>query len=76
MRNERGSSAALRIGFIGAGRVAQTLAPAFDRAGLKVAAFQQPRPRCGDELAGDPGVPSARPMAQAQEVVDSCDWFS
>jgi 3-hydroxyisobutyrate dehydrogenase-like beta-hydroxyacid dehydrogenase len=31
--------AALRIGFIGAGRVAQTLAPAFDRAGLNVAAF-------------------------------------
>ncbi|WLB06996.1 NAD(P)-binding domain-containing protein [Bradyrhizobium elkanii] len=31
--------AALRIGFIGAGRVAQTLAPAFARAGLNVAAF-------------------------------------
>lgn len=27
--------AASRIGFIGAGRVAQTLAPAFDRANLK-----------------------------------------
>ncbi len=33
------SLAALRIGFIGAGRVAQTLAPAFARAGLNVAAF-------------------------------------
>ena len=31
--------AAIKIGFIGAGRVAQTLAPAFDRAGLNVAAF-------------------------------------
>jgi len=28
--------AALKIGFVGAGRVAQTLAPAFDRANLNV----------------------------------------
>src|SRR6476646_5922837 len=63
--------AALKIGFIGAGRVAQTLAPAFDRAGLNVAAFYN-RGSYAARLLGS-RVPSARPMKQAQEVVDICD---
>ena len=52
--------AALKIGFIGAGRVAQTLAPAFDRAGLNVAAFYN-RGSDAARLLGS-RVPSARPM--------------
>ena len=63
--------AALRIGFIGAGRVAQTLAPAFDRANLNVAAFYNRGPDAARQLGSR--VPSARPMPQAQQVVDSCD---
>ena len=65
------SPSALRIGFIGAGRVAQTLAPAFARADLNVAAFYNrgldPAQRLGSR------VPSARPMTDAQQVVDSRD---
>jgi len=61
----------LKIGFIGAGRVAQTLAPAFERAGLNVAAFHNRGPDAARQLAAR--VPSARPMAQAQEVADICD---
>ncbi|MGN8546524.1 hypothetical protein ACQPTN_17400 [Bradyrhizobium sp. 13971] len=52
--------AALRIGFIGAGRVAQTLAPAFARVGLNVAAFHNRRCRC--RAAARIRIPSARPM--------------
>jgi len=63
--------AALKIGFVGAGRVAQTLAPAFDRAGLNVAAFYNRGPDASRLLGSR--VPSARPMAHAQEVVDICD---
>jgi len=63
--------AALKIGFIGAGRVAQTLAPAFDRAGLNVAAFYNRGPDASRLLGSR--VPSARLMPHAQEVVDICD---
>ena len=63
--------AALKIGFIGTGRVAQTLAPAFDSTGLNVAAFYN-RGSDAARLLGS-RVPSARPMKQAQEVVDICD---
>ena len=63
--------AALRIGFIGAGRVAQTLAPAFDRANLNVAAFCNRGPDAARLLRSR--VPSARPMPHAQELVDICD---
>jgi len=63
--------AASRIGFIGAGRVAQTLAPAFDRAGLTVAAFYNRGPDAARLLGSR--VPSARPLTEAQQVVDLCD---
>ena len=63
--------AALRIGFIGAGRVAQTLAPAFDRANLNVAAFYNRGPDAARRLGSR--VPSARPMPHAQQLVDICD---
>jgi predicted short-subunit dehydrogenase-like oxidoreductase (DUF2520 family) len=61
----------LEIGFIGAGRVAQTLAPAFARAGLSVAAFYNRGPDAARQLGSR--VPSARPMAHAQDVADICD---
>ena len=63
--------AALKIGFVGAGRVAQTLAPAFDRAGLNVVAFFSRGPDAARLLGSR--VPSARPMTHAQDVVDICD---
>jgi predicted short-subunit dehydrogenase-like oxidoreductase (DUF2520 family) len=63
--------AALRIGFIGAGRVAQTLAPAFDRANLNVAAFYNRSSDAAQRLGSR--VLSARPMTHAQQVVDICD---
>src|SRR2546423_13924423 len=63
--------AALRIGFIGAGRVAQTLAPAFDRANLNVAAFYNRGSDAARRLGSR--VPSARPMPHAQHVVDDCE---
>ena len=66
-----GGLAASRIGFIGAGRVAQTLAPAFDRAGLNVAAFYN-RGSDAARLLGS-RVPSAQPLTAAQQVVDVCD---
>jgi predicted short-subunit dehydrogenase-like oxidoreductase (DUF2520 family) len=62
---------ALRIGFIGAGRVAQTLAPAFDRADLNVVACYNRSPDAAQRLRSR--VPSARLMTLAQEVVDDCD---
>ncbi|WP_244064547.1 Rossmann-like and DUF2520 domain-containing protein [Bradyrhizobium sp. Ce-3] len=61
----------MRIGFIGAGRVAQTLAPAFARADLDVAAFYNRGPDAAQRLGSR--VPSARPMSDAQQVVDDCD---
>lgn len=61
----------LTIGFIGAGRVAQTLAPAFDRAKLNVAAFYNRGADAARHLGAR--VASARPMADAQDVVDACD---
>ncbi|MGY2844761.1 putative short-subunit dehydrogenase-like oxidoreductase (DUF2520 family) [Bradyrhizobium sp. USDA 4501] len=63
--------AALRIGFIGAGRVAQTLAPAFACAGLNVAAFYNRGADAAQRLGSR--IPSARPMTDAQQVVDRCD---
>lgn len=63
--------APLKIGFIGAGRVAQTLAPAFDRAKLNVAAFCNRGADAAQRLGSR--VPSAQPMTDAQEVVDACD---
>ena len=53
--------AALRIGFIGAGRVAQTLAPAFDRANLNVAAFYNR----GPDAARSTGIPGTVGPADA-----------
>jgi predicted short-subunit dehydrogenase-like oxidoreductase (DUF2520 family) len=67
----RAHLAALKIGFIGAGRVAQTLAPAFDRAKLNVAAFYNRGPDAARLLGSR--VPSARRMTHARQVVDSCD---
>jgi len=61
----------MKIGFIGAGRVAQTLAPAFDRAGLHVEAFYNRSPDAARLLGSR--LPSARPTREAQEVVDICD---
>ena len=63
--------AALKIGFVGAGRVAQTLAPAFERVNLNVAAFYNRGADAAQRLASR--VPSARPMSDAQQVVDACD---
>ena len=63
--------ATLKIGFIGAGRVAQTLAPAFAHAKLNVAAFHNRGPDAARRLGSR--VPSVQPMTQAQAVVDSCD---
>ena len=61
--------AVLKIGFIGAGRVAQTLAPAFDRATWMSRFYNRGPDRRG---CWDRG-PSARLMPHAQEVVDICD---
>ena len=66
--------AALKIGFIGAGRVAQTLAPAFDRANLNVAAFYNRGPDAARHLGSR--VPSARPMTHAQRSWISAMWSS
>src|SRR5260363_253700 len=65
------SLAALPIGFIGAGRVAQTLAPAFARAELNVAAFHNRGADAAQRLGSR--ILSARPMPDPQQVVDSCD---
>lgn len=65
------SLSALRIGFIGTGRVAQTLAPAFARAGLNAAAFYNRGADAAQQLGSR--VPSAKPMPEAQQVVDTCD---
>ena len=62
---------ALRIGFIGAGRVAQTLAPAFDRANLKVVACYNRSPDAAQRLRSR--VASAQLATHAQEVADRCD---
>ena len=53
--------AALRIGFIGAGRVAQTLAPAFAPRQFERRGFLQPRSRCGTA----PGIPGTVSTADA-----------
>ena len=66
-----GGLAVSRIGFIGAGRVAQTIAPAFDRAGLNVAAFYNRGPDAARLLGSR--VPSARLLTEAQRVVNTCD---
>ena len=58
--------AALRIGFIGAGRVAQTLAPAFDRANLNVAAFYNRGPDAAQRL----GETSPRRPLQRSDRID------
>ncbi|MGY3446764.1 MULTISPECIES: Rossmann-like and DUF2520 domain-containing protein [unclassified Bradyrhizobium] len=65
--------AAARIGFIGAGRVAQTLAPAFARADLDVAAFYNRGADAAQRLGSR--VPSAKSLPDAQQVVDSCDMI-
>ncbi|MHC2436783.1 Rossmann-like and DUF2520 domain-containing protein [Bradyrhizobium sp. USDA 4451] len=65
--------AAARIGFIGAGRVAQTLAPAFARADLDVAAFYNRGADAAQRLGSR--VPSAKSLSDAQQVVDSCDMI-
>jgi predicted short-subunit dehydrogenase-like oxidoreductase (DUF2520 family) len=67
----RGELAGARIGFIGAGRVAQTLAQAFDQENLRVAAVYS-RNADAARLVHSLVV-SAQPMANAQHVVDACD---
>ena len=59
-----------RIGFIGAGRVAQTLAAALHRAGHHVAAVSSRRPEGLSALRTR--VPGAAAATDAQDVVDGC----
>lgn len=63
--------AALRIGFVGAGRVAQTLALAFARAGQRVCAVHSRNPDAAALLQFR--VPTARVAPEPQAVVDACD---
>ncbi|MDE3155360.1 MAG: DUF2520 domain-containing protein [Acidobacteriota bacterium] len=59
-----------RIGFVGAGKVAQTLAAAFANAGWTVAAASSRRADNLDALLQR--VPGARGATDAQAVVDAC----
>jgi predicted short-subunit dehydrogenase-like oxidoreductase (DUF2520 family) len=61
----------LRIGFIGAGRVAQTLAQAFDREKLHVVAVHSRNPDAARLVQA--AVASVEVMNKAQQVVDHCD---
>lgn len=63
--------ASLRIGFVGAGRVAQTLVPAFTQAGLRVIAAHSRNPQNARTLSER--VPAVLAMSHAQNVVDACD---
>jgi predicted short-subunit dehydrogenase-like oxidoreductase (DUF2520 family) len=65
------AGSALRIGFLGAGRVAQTLAQAFTQANLEVIAVYS-RSRESAQLLHR-AVPTARVMLQPQLVLDACD---
>jgi len=58
------------IGFVGAGRLAQTLAAAFVRAGIPVVAASSRDPARRAEFAGRCGAVAT--TAAAQEVVDRC----
>jgi predicted short-subunit dehydrogenase-like oxidoreductase (DUF2520 family) len=58
-----------RIGFIGAGKVAQTLAAAFTQAGWTVASANSRNPENLDALIRR--APETKGMAEAQNVVDS-----
>lgn len=64
------SAGALRIGFIGAGRLGQALAWSLDRAGLKVAAVSSMIDTDAQALAQPI---SGCECLQAQQVADSCD---
>ena len=59
-----------RIGFVGAGRVAQTLAAAFAQAGGTVAAASSRRPEALEALGKR--APGVRAVPQAQDVADAC----
>lgn len=59
----------MTIGFVGAGRVAQTLARAFSGAGLPVVAVASRDRRSAERLASM--VPSAEPLDSAQDVADA-----
>lgn len=61
----------MRIGFLGAGRVAQTLARAFAQANLEVAAVYS-RSRQSAQLLHR-GTPTAQLMLQPNLVLDTCD---
>jgi len=64
------SALVARIGFIGAGRVAQTLAAAFLQAGLQVSAVTS---RSTSNLEGFRSrCPSVRVSEHPQDIVDSC----
>ena len=60
----------MAIGFIGAGRVAQGLAPALDRAGYRVAAVASRTAKAADHLAAQLSECEA---VSAQEAVNRCD---
>jgi predicted short-subunit dehydrogenase-like oxidoreductase (DUF2520 family) len=63
--------AALRIGFVGAGRVAQTLAQAFAQANQPVAAVHSRNPQTAQLLQSR--VPTAEILPHPQAVADACD---
>lgn len=61
----------LRIGFLGAGRVAQTLAQAFTQAGLSVVAAYSRSQKSAQLL--HQRTPTAQVMLQPHFVLDACD---
>ena len=61
---------ALRIGFIGAGRLGKALAWSLTERGLQIAAVASPSRASADALAAK--VPACR-VASPQETVDACD---
>lgn len=73
-----------RIGFIGAGRLGQTLAIAFAQAGCRMVAVHSRREvssvelahrvsLCGETAGADPHRPVVRVCATPQAVIDACD---
>jgi predicted short-subunit dehydrogenase-like oxidoreductase (DUF2520 family) len=60
-----------RIGFIGAGKVARTLAQGFAQRGWAVVAASSRTPASAQRLAADAGA--CRAVAHAQDVVDAAD---
>lgn len=60
-----------RIGFVGAGRVAQTLSQAFKRSGLDVRGIWSRQPSHAQSLCER--LEGVRPSVSAQAIVDACD---